>query len=138
MAKYTITYKCGHTAEVQLYGKESERQRKIEWYKTINCPQCEAEAQKAEAEANGLPELSGSDKQVAWATKIRNNALAIINEANEHNSEDKKKMLTEYRDKWLTIETKAAYWIDNRFNFDNAADIVRAIIKSTNFNAQQK
>ena len=31
MAKYDVTYACGHTETVNLYGKTSERERKIYW-----------------------------------------------------------------------------------------------------------
>ena len=31
MAWYTVNYKCGHTGEVQIYGKESERPGKAKW-----------------------------------------------------------------------------------------------------------
>ena len=30
--KYTLTYSCGHTGTVQLYGKTEERERKIKDY----------------------------------------------------------------------------------------------------------
>ena len=30
--KYTLTYSCGHTGTVQLYGKTEERERKIKYY----------------------------------------------------------------------------------------------------------
>ncbi len=75
MAKYTVTYKCGHTAEVQLYGKEAERQRKIKWYSTILCPECEACEAVRVATEKGYPELTGSPKQVAWAYKIHDGVV---------------------------------------------------------------
>lgn len=82
MAKYNVTYACGHEDEVQLYGKGSERTRKLEWLATQDCPACEKAAREARnAEANakaaaanveaGLPALQGSDKQIAWAETIR-------------------------------------------------------------------
>ena len=41
MAKYDITYSCGHSGEVQLFGSGKERDRKIEWYETrADCPEC--------------------------------------------------------------------------------------------------
>ena len=40
MAKYTVTRNCGHTEEVQLYGKISERERKIEWMEKGECRNC--------------------------------------------------------------------------------------------------
>jgi hypothetical protein len=82
MAKYNVEYACGHEGEVQLYGKGSERERKLEWLATQDCPACEkaarearnaaanAEAAAANAKA-GLATLQGSDKQIAWAETIR-------------------------------------------------------------------
>jgi len=40
MARYDINHTCGHNRTVQLYGNYTERQRKIEWYETQECPQC--------------------------------------------------------------------------------------------------
>lgn len=42
MAKYTYDYSCGHgTAEVELYGKHDERDRKLQWLSdTRVCPDC--------------------------------------------------------------------------------------------------
>lgn len=139
MAKYTVTYKCGHTAEVQLYGKEAERQRKIAWYATINCPDCEASEQRAKAEAAGLPELMGSEKQIAWATKLRNNALAILDAqiAIISNEQNKSKM-TDYRNQWVGKETESTYWIDNRYDLDDLCSIAKLIEVSTNYKNEKK
>lgn len=44
MAKYNVTFKCGHEEEVQLLGKYEDRERKIEWYKnSCDCTKCRAE-----------------------------------------------------------------------------------------------
>lgn len=49
MAKYDITYSCGHTGTVQLYGPGKERDRKIEWYETqADCPDCYKAKKRAE------------------------------------------------------------------------------------------
>lgn len=75
MAKYTVTHTCGHEREYQLYGKHTERDRKIEWLSGQECPECrrkaEEEVAKKEADELGLPELEGSEKQVKWANTIR-------------------------------------------------------------------
>ena len=76
MAKYDITYSCGHTETVQLYGKYADRERYIAWaseHKTCSaCRKADREAEKAaaaeRAKANGMVE--GSDKQLAWACDI--------------------------------------------------------------------
>jgi len=41
MAKYQITYSCGHAGTVELLGKIKERERKIDWYESqAVCPEC--------------------------------------------------------------------------------------------------
>lgn len=103
MAKYNVKFSCGHTATIELYGKEKDRQRKIAWYEENGlCPDCyrkqqekekEAAAEKAAAEASnlGLPELIGSPKQIAWADKIRVGISHSINECNRQLLEAKTK-----------------------------------------------
>lgn len=81
MAKYDVTYACGHTETVELFGKTSERERKIEWMEgNCLCPSCYKEKQQKEAEAFDLPELTGTPKQVAWAEKIREELTAVVEE----------------------------------------------------------
>ena len=52
MAQYPYPYRCGHgSGTVRLYGKESERQRKLAWYaNTFVCLEC-YKKQKAEEDA---------------------------------------------------------------------------------------
>ena len=39
--KYDVTFSCGHTQEVQIYGKAEERERKIKYFgKSGLCPEC--------------------------------------------------------------------------------------------------
>lgn len=132
MAKYKITYKCGHQKEVQLFGKYTEREKKIAWYATIDCPDCEAENQKEMAEKAGLPQLTGSDKQVAWATKLRNNALDILNAqvAAISNEQNRTKAIA-YRNEWIGKETSSSYWIDNRDEMSDLRSILNLIQNSS-------
>lgn len=79
--KYDITYSCGHTATIQLYGSTADRERKIAWMEREGlCPDCyreqqqEMNARKAK-EALGdiiLPELTGTEKQIEYANDKRN------------------------------------------------------------------
>ena len=77
--KYTLTLSCGHEETVDIYGSKDERKRKIWYYENHDiCSACaEAHRKAREEEADqmeqelGLPELSGSPKQVAWAKRIR-------------------------------------------------------------------
>ena len=39
--KYDVTFSCGHTEEIQIYGKAEERERKIKYFgKSGLCPEC--------------------------------------------------------------------------------------------------
>lgn len=86
--KHEVTFSCGHKGTVQLYGSRVERERKI-WYfeNRADCPECEEKARVeaaakalAQAKADGLPELEGTEKQVAWAVQIRARILGAYNE----------------------------------------------------------
>lgn len=148
MAHYTVKFACGHTAEIQLFGKESERQRKIKYLgESGMCPSCykkqqeeakkAAEAQAAaEASEMGLPELTGSEKQVVWATKIRNGLMESISkmqdaafkivenakETGKHQDDlprvEKAIEFLNACEKVAGTETSAAAFIDWRFDLD--------------------
>lgn len=79
MAKYDVTYSCGHTDVVQLYGKTADRERELRKMSGRLCPDCykkwvdKVNAQQA-AEILGelqLPELTGTEKQIAYAKSLR-------------------------------------------------------------------
>ena len=79
--KYDVTYSCGHTATVELFGKTEDRERKLHWMETDGmCPDCYRECQCEEnsrkvREALGdilLPQLTAkSEKQLAFAESKR-------------------------------------------------------------------
>lgn len=48
MAKYAVTYGCGHEATVRLVGPGKDRERKLAWMRTIGCPRCQRDASEAE------------------------------------------------------------------------------------------
>lgn len=132
MAKYTVTHICGHTKIHQIYGTNSngERDHKIEWLKGCLCDECykaEQAAKRAEANAKnaeknaeaGLPALTGTEKQVAWAETIRasqaeelNKLLKKIEEnarANPKAAEIGKMIIAE-----VLQRSAATDWIDSR------------------------
>ena len=101
MAHYDITYACGHDERIELFGKTSERERRIEWLQERPCTECWKKERAAEAEArknkeaamiveklgdeaadavnalsNATCTLEGSAKQVAWAEDIRAKCIA--------------------------------------------------------------
>ena len=63
-----------------------------------------------------LPELEGSEKQIAWAESIREKAVAEIFELQESNLEIIQCVLEAYD----PILTQSKWWIDNRTTIDNS------------------
>lgn len=69
MAKYTVTYSCGHEAVVELFGKVEERKKKIEYFeKNGLCRECYKKKMEEAAKAEGLvfnasilPRVASSD-----------------------------------------------------------------------------
>ncbi len=120
MAKYQVTFSCGHTEEKALFGPVKDRERKIEyWEKYGTCSECyktQQEAKRQEeneraakrAEASGRAKLTGSEKQVAWATTIRENIMGQLEQI-LNKSENAIKILNH-----LNSITEAKFWIDNR------------------------
>lgn len=111
MAKYTITYKCGCTKEVELFGKISERENKIEWYKTIECPVCKS----------STSDLEGTPKQIAWAIDLKKQLTVRISQLIDRCPAEKgKKALSEFLSE--VEKNKSAKWfIENRLNDDEIA-----------------
>ena len=118
--KYDVTFSCGHTATIELFGPGKERERKISWYETYGeCPECYKARKQAEREAidaqaaqeskeQQWPELVGTPKQVAWANAIGKEKIDEL-------------MTLEPTEKgmhyiaWIVQTfTTAKYWIDNR------------------------
>ena len=105
--KYTVKMSCGHEVEINLFGKREDRERKIHYLEENGiCPACrQAEETK---KAAGLPDLTGSEKQVNWAVKIRNDILDKFNNVASPAPEYAKFM------SWLKSQTEARWWIDRR------------------------
>lgn len=129
MAKYNVTYKCGHQETVQLFGKYADRERKIAFYETLDCPACRAAAKVVAAKEMGL---TGSDKQVIWAMDIRKGFMSVRAEfdkmvaANGLTSNPKVmaavKVLNETEGK-----TDSKFWIDNRFKLNTLESVCQYI-----------
>lgn len=119
MAKYEVTFSCGHTQRIELFGKDIERRRKIAFYESEGlCSDCYKKSLRGSAPVvengclildyaeqdgavrrvktgykNGqmtyreigadenfvvripIGEMSGSEKQVAWALDIKRNFI---------------------------------------------------------------
>ena len=120
MAKYTINHTCGHQVTIQLFGAYKDRERRIAYLETCECDECrKAKANAAAAaakEERGLSDLTGSEKQVAWANTIREKAYKALDGLEPFNTNDKTKALfSSWRAK-LDSQTEAKWWIDNRYS----------------------
>lgn len=130
MAKTTITRSCGHQETVNICGPYAGRERQAEYEATKSCKACwqaeqDAKRQAANAEAAtaaqtaGRPELQGTEKQVAWATTIRETLTAGLEQgrsavdANPKASVEYKAIIGAVIDR-IEAEASAAWWIEHR------------------------
>lgn len=73
MAKYNVTFSCGHTAKVDLFGKNIERQRRIKYFETYEiCPECKEKEKEEWFEqlapaSDEYENMAGTEKQKKWA-----------------------------------------------------------------------
>lgn len=154
--KYEITYRCGHTGTIELFGKCSEREWRLKGASAGNCPECtnaerEAAAAKAasESKAAGLPDLQGSERQVIWALQLRQAFINRVEETREMADANYRKYLASYPEKKdeldallvkdrgiidrgseyiLSSYTRASWWIDTRS--DNILKILQEAANS--------
>lgn len=137
MAKYDVHFSCGHTGTIQLYGKESDRKRRIEWLEKYGtCSECyknsldeQAEECKKKCNDIGLFITEGSEKQIKWAfqiaTQFLNNDIYLFRDkankaiAEHSKDEESAKACLEVIQKILDIavtKVDSKFWIDHREN----------------------
>lgn len=128
MAKATFTYKCarcGGTFEIsRKFGSRKEADQWEAWAEDSSpyneCPECFrlrkqqerkaadiAAAEKSKGE--GFPDLTGSEKQIAWASKIRQDFIDEYFPWDKLTDEGREFMI-----RFLNENNSARYWIDNR------------------------
>ena len=129
MAKYQVTYACGHTETTELFGKHTDREKRLAYLSTIDCPECYSRKQieAAKAKSIGFPGLIGTEKQINWANQIRVNAISsvdafvkMVDEMNPTNIDQKVvalAMINDYKTMLLS-KTECRWWINNRNEFD--------------------
>lgn len=136
MAKYTITHTCGHQVEVQLFGKYADREKQIARMESCKCSEClkaEANAKAAQANENrGLAELTGSEKQIAWAETIRSRVYECLDNLVQFANNDKSQdMIKGWREK-MNAQVSAAWWIDNRDALPKYKEDLKMNVRSFN------
>ena len=127
---YSGTFSCGHEGKVNIIGKAKDREWKIERAFSNMCPDCykkwlEEEHQRKnkeameEAKEMDLPELTGTEKQIAWANTLRKKFVDTVEDRIESlktkNAPKKTKRYQETLDHILLTKTEAKYYIDNRY-----------------------
>lgn len=128
--KFEITHSCGCTETVQLYGPMKDRERRAAYLATKPCFKCQRKADaetaaKLEDEEN-LPELKGSEKQVAWARTLR--FYRLTNIKREYSSKELRLSFELFFKKI----TSAKLLIDTReFETEEAAAIIAASMLKT-------
>ena len=116
-----VTFSCGHTGEVQLFGSNKDRERKTKWYEeSALCPECykkqQEERGKALAAEYNLPEITGvSDKQIAFAEALRGRYLTNSEHELEKLTEIMHELRTEHRAELDAMLTKLGKTEDEFF-----------------------
>lgn len=143
MAQYNGTFACGHEGTVNVIGPQKDRVWKIEKRFSGLCPECyekqraiDLERKQKEAAEKAkemeLPELEGSEKQVAWANQIRNKfidnfqdltkkeirkTLVLLYDLTMEEANKIAKKVDEIQDELMNTKTSSSYFIDNRNDF---------------------
>jgi len=126
MAQYNVTRACGHEETVNLIGKHKLREWRLENVEPNKlchtCYHAELERQREKATAEAieaakemeLPALDGTEKQVAWAERIRQEILLRAEGFLHGNITDEQRAdLMTGLDHLQQIES-ASWWIDRR------------------------
>lgn len=134
MAQYVVTRICGHEETVALFGKHRDREWRLSavepqklchecWQKEVEKKRAEETRLAAEeAKESGLPAMVGTEKQVAWAERIRLQMLGGMEELitraqNQREAMAKLGLSAENIDaamKAIQQKTSASWWIDHR------------------------
>jgi hypothetical protein len=136
MSQYTIEFSCKHTENRNIVGKEKDRKGKADWMAQGVCSDCyklekaaerqkELSAQMATAAQFTLADLEGSEKQVAWAEKIRVKMIVAV--------ENLKTKMVDYANETELSEIESAQL---ELNLSVYAEVIEAIgskVKSTWF-----
>lgn len=123
---------CGKEFEITAYKRNSsEAASFVKWAEeniTV-CQECEKKQREADyavenekavraAAENGWPQLTGTEKQAAWAATIRDQAIAVMKEYYLDEDRLQRYPYGRYAFEALTAilldQTKASFWIDNR------------------------
>ena len=124
MAKYDVVFSCGHEERIDLFGKGSDRERKIAWFEKHGlCSACYKAEQQAKAAVRAaaweLPALTGTPKQIAWAERIRSDFFAKFEDMEKEDGQSTAEAAA--KDErfgsffaWVKGQTESRFWIDHK------------------------
>jgi len=126
--KYTVKRSCGHEERIALFGSYTSRESQLKYEASKLCKACYIEEKRREEKALtqelGLPELTGTEKQVAWANSIRlewiNRVFTKLDNWKERGTSEtdiercRRAVLAA-----ASTKTQAAWWIEH----DNMLDL---------------
>lgn len=132
--KYQVTGSCGHTYTTQLFGPGKNREYWLGRLAGEPCDECKEAARKAKIEKEntesaawaldlGLPELTGSPKQVAWAESIRKNIYTAFDKLDKRVT-DRYGDGWQYREAWesfrreVFLNEEAKWYIEHQDNYN--------------------
>jgi len=115
-------YACGHTGRENITGPEKNRQYIANKKFSGLCPECWKKQQEEKAaQINvGLPELTGTEKQVSWALHIRAKMIETVNNIKTNPTFIQyfaHRGVENIETRWqeiLETQTTAKWWIDHR------------------------
>ena len=139
--------KCKNSYSVQMYGPHKTRDWKVANWNGI-CDNCKEAAKAVLVEQNksgALPELTGSDKQIAWAMKIRQEFIDwgesvskpeiedIIEDCEYYHRIVADMGLVQAAMAFVLDKHSAHWWIESRNSINSIiiVDTVAEIVKST-------
>jgi hypothetical protein len=141
MAKYTVTHRCGHDEVHNLTGPDTRYKDGLtrrQWIATRRaeepCSYCKKTAGEERRAAETLaaadqaaelhlPTLTGSERQTAWAERIRADLIAKIDKYDSESPAEHTDISAGIRQVLMGAvarHTTARWWIDNRDTAMNA------------------
>lgn len=116
--KYDIKMSCGHIETHQLWGGTKDREYRIQQMEKYGlCKACYEAAELKEVgiieEKYNLPDIIGTEKQIAWARKIRTRMYKKFEEDFDGKFGDNDARLNDFK-AWLKNKTEAKWFINNK------------------------
>ena len=117
-----VEHVCGHKEKHDFTGDRNAVLEKIERESLRPCLACKVAHSRNSSVEKGLPALTGSHKQVAWAENIRNKYIVLYKEVKDKyekapaHAKIKYQLIMLKLIKSLKEEAAASFWIEHRDN----------------------